>query len=902
MKPSLPLTIFLLLMPLTVQPQVRRTSAPSAPDGLDGKNIALWPSHGLYYSADDDRWKFQRSRLFGTVEDLYSQSYVIPFLIPMLENAGAYVMTPRERDLNPIEIIIDNDGMKADSKPAFHSGTEHWTTADGMAGFARHTSTLKGRENPFRCGTVEKTRTVTDKRHASTASWNAPIPQKGEYAVYISYASTPSSTSEACYTVNSATGAEKFIVDQRSGGGTWIYLGTFPFEAGRQEKPIVELTNLTSKARQILTADAVKIGGGMGNVERGGRTSGKTRRIEGARYWLQWAGAPDSVYAPSDPPSDYVDDYKSRGLWVNWLTGGSRSNPDAEGLGIPIDLSLAFHTDAGVTTDGSTVGTLAIVSYGKKDRLGNGELRSTVEDLAETVAAQTVSDIRQIYDPNWNRRKTRNRAYHEAASPVVPALLIELLSHQNFTDMKLGLNPEFRFDVSRAIYKGIVRYLASKNGRKVTIQPLPVNSFGITGSDKDYILSWKPTTDSIEPTATPDYYIVEQRINDGAFSRLAEVTEPWFTFTADDDEIYSFRITAVNRGGKSFPSETLSLCRKGNSDRQVMIVNGFTRLSGPDITDTYDRRGMDYSSDHGVAYGNDLAFTGEQIEFRPGIEWTHDDSPGSGASRADYDGRIVAGNSFDNVYIHGKALREADIPFISSSRDAFIASMPETRYMDLILGKQKEVQAGVNRRHKTFIPELRNAIERYAAGGGNILVSGCYVAGDMFANPLSDPETTANDGAWCRKVLGYELSSSKASTDGKVYGAKTKFNSLRSLPEMKFNTDPTVEIYAAESPEAIKPAGGGNGVTAMRYAENGFPAAVACEKTGYKTFIAGWPLETVADTDALSNFFSSIMDFFTAPAVVVTDEDVTVKKTVAKSNTKTKKSKSRSKTKKRKKK
>lgn len=50
------------------------------------------------------------SRLFGTVEDLYTQSYVLPLLVPMLENAGAYVMIPRERDLSVHELIIDRDG------------------------------------------------------------------------------------------------------------------------------------------------------------------------------------------------------------------------------------------------------------------------------------------------------------------------------------------------------------------------------------------------------------------------------------------------------------------------------------------------------------------------------------------------------------------------------------------------------------------------------------------------------------------------------------------------------------------------------------------------------------------------------------------------------------------------
>lgn len=77
--------------------------------GLQNRHIALWQSHGYYYEPSLMRWEWQRGRIFGTVEDLYTQSYVIPFLLPMLENAGANVLLPRERDWNTTEIIVDND-------------------------------------------------------------------------------------------------------------------------------------------------------------------------------------------------------------------------------------------------------------------------------------------------------------------------------------------------------------------------------------------------------------------------------------------------------------------------------------------------------------------------------------------------------------------------------------------------------------------------------------------------------------------------------------------------------------------------------------------------------------------------------------------------------------------------
>ena len=51
------------------------------------------------------RWEWQRARMFGTVEDLFTQSFVLPYLTPMLENAGATILIPRERDTQIHEII-----------------------------------------------------------------------------------------------------------------------------------------------------------------------------------------------------------------------------------------------------------------------------------------------------------------------------------------------------------------------------------------------------------------------------------------------------------------------------------------------------------------------------------------------------------------------------------------------------------------------------------------------------------------------------------------------------------------------------------------------------------------------------------------------------------------------------
>ena len=185
----------------TIAPIVTNDSAPyEIESGLEGRNIAVWQSHGYYYDQNLQRWQWQRARMFLTVEDLYTQSYVLPFLVPMLENAGAKVFLPRERDVNCNEVIIDNDDR---SNPGYsdYSGEMEWTTSRDSA-FANPKPFYVTGENPFRMGTSRTVKTVDGKEKAgSFAYWRPTIPENGDYAVYVSYVTGPKSTDAAKYTV-----------------------------------------------------------------------------------------------------------------------------------------------------------------------------------------------------------------------------------------------------------------------------------------------------------------------------------------------------------------------------------------------------------------------------------------------------------------------------------------------------------------------------------------------------------------------------------------------------------------------------------------------------------------------------------------------------------------------------
>ena len=67
----------------------------------------------------------------------------------------------------------------------------------------------------------------------------------------------------------------------------------------------------------------------------------------------------------------------------------------------------------------------------------------------------------------------------------------------------------FRFDVSRAIYKGMLKFIAQRDHRSYVVQPLPVNSFAISKTDKHrYLLTWNPTHDDLSDNADATSYIV----------------------------------------------------------------------------------------------------------------------------------------------------------------------------------------------------------------------------------------------------------------------------------------------------------------------------------------------------------------------------------------------------------
>ena len=856
--------------PLPIVRNVSKSFIPTR--GLYNKNIVVWPSHGWYYNTTKDRWEWQRPRVFQTVEDKLPLSFVVPYLIPMLENAGAVVFDPRERDIQKYSVVLDNDS-KQDLKSKFYiessnSKNNKWQTGIEK-GFAVGNPPYPNDYNPFTKGTYRIIK--TDTFVSASVSWIPNIPSSGYYAVYISYNASKNNVPDADYTIYHDGIKTEFKVNQQIGGGTWIYLGEFKFQKGyNPETNKVVLENNSSEPGKIVSADAVRFGGGMGIIKRGGRASGREKIFEGARYYLQYAGMPDTlVYDLNGGENDYNDDYQSRGEYVNYLYGkpfGPNRDRDVKGLGIPIDLSLAFHTDAGITHNDTTVGTFT--AYSIKDEKLNTVFPDSVSrlanrDLADIVQTQIVDDIRAKYDSSWKRRALADADYSESQRPNVPSLLVELLSHQNFLDMKFAQDPQFKFDVSRAIYKGMLRFLSVQDHFKYTVEPLPITDFKSALKGDSVFLSWQPTTDLLEPTAKAYRYIVYTRIDSGDFNNGQLVDSSYVKLgNIKAGKIYSFKVTAVNNGGESFPSEILSVCRMPNEKKKVLIVNEFYRVASPAIISTPGFTGFVNWEDRGVPYKYDLSFTGRQYNYDSTSLWKTNDNPGWGASSANYESKVIAGNTFDYPYIHGKSLMENGYGFESASAKSVENGEIDLRkysLIDLILGEQKKTErvrikedtTGVE--FKTISAKLQKEIKYYLESGGNMFISGAYVGSDLFETA---PVDTA-DIKFAENILKYRLDTDHGSSEGGVYSADSVF--MPKFNKFVFNTKLNDKIYAVKNLDAITASDSSKVI--LRYSENEFPAGIGYREK-YGVIVMGFPFEAILTEQARTEVMKSVLRYF----------------------------------------
>ena len=752
-------------VPTAVQPLVENTDRPySCPDGLDGRHIALWGSHGWYYNNQLDRWLWQRAKLWTTVEDLYTSSYTMPYLVPMLENAGAVVLQPRERDTQAKMVVIDSTMLREE--------------AEGI--------------------------TLAE----------CTVPKDGEYAVYVWY--NRLSNNRTLLEVEHRDQKTRYNVNMQIGHDTWVYVGKHDFSPAQPARVRIH----TDKKNIV----AVRLGGGIDTL------AGVPRYVVGASEYLKFAGIPDTILNYTNGENTYTNDYACRGRWVNYLLGGSQLAPKDEGLHIPVDLSMAFHSDAGTRGGDTIIGTL-LIYYNKDDdnskQLPLGDSRLHCRYLGDYVQTQIVEDMRALHTPQWTRRSLKNSGYAEARQPKVPCFLLELLSHQNLGDMRYGLDPNVKFTISRAIYKGILKYLAVARGENYVVQPLPVQAFGVSlreaenSNRKDsIILRWRPTDDPLEPTAKADYYIVYTRRTqdgtEGGWDNGTRVQATRYAIAAQRGVRYDLRVVAGNKGGVSMPSETHCAYIAPQAKSRVLIVNNFNRVAAPDIFADSLYAGI---SAPGVPDGIDISYIGEQYDYQRNSEWLSDDNCGWGASYSDKQFTLTAGNTHDYPVMHGRALAELGISFCSCSAQVLEDSAALNRYqvIDLICGKQRTeryqpfMADTILTRYEVFPTPLRQALCDFTAQGGNLLLSGMYIGSETIG---------MRDTTFLRHVLRYTYRGDHSTRNGTIHLNRN----VLPIQLVKLRTQLNPDIIHCENPQGLMPAYGAQAIGT--YTDSGMYAGI----------------------------------------------------------------------------
>ena len=814
--------------------------------GLQNRHLTLWASHGCYYDQERCEWRWQRPTLFTTNEDLYTQTIVVPFLIPMLENAGAVVFTPRERDWQRHEVIVDNDDHTTLTAYRESGYKQPWKDT-GIPGFAYHNGHYIDGENPFVAGTARQTETTSSKSKYSQISYQPTLSEPGRYAVYVSYQTVDGSIDDARYTVWHQGIDTEFRVNQQMGGSTWVYLGTFDFDAGCNEQNRVVLTN-RSNSKGIVTADAVRFGGGMGNIERGGEVSGLPRCLEGARYYCQWAGMPFEVYSSKSGQDDYKDDINARSLTENLLAGGSCYLPNREGRHVPMELSLAIHSDAGYTPDGKSIyGALGIhtTQNDNGDSIFDCGLPRTMSaELASDLLRYADKDIRARFGIDWPQREVRDRNYSETRLPEVPSAIFETMSHQSFPDMRYGQDPNFRFTLARSIYKTILRYVCRNHDRDFVVTPLTPTHLQVEFVNKkrgEVRLSWAAVEDAQEPTAQPSGFIVYTAKGQGGFDNGTHTHSTNYNLRLEPGVLYSFRIAAVNRGGRSFPSEVVSALYQPKASNTVLVVNGFHRLASPAFVNNESEQGFVIDDDMGVSYGRTAGFTGRQLYFnkdKMGVE----DSTGLGFGFTELAGRFIAGNEFNYVRTHAEAIRKAGTYNIASCSTQALDRVDDRKYavVDLILGLERNDGYSLLQ-YKSFTPEMQSWLVNYIRRGGRLLVSGSYIGSDM---------TTDAERLFLSNVLKCSYAGKDNDTGEGIRGMGTTFD---------FHRQPNELHYAAPHPDILQ-AAGDNAMATMAYAD-GYAAAVAYSGNDYRTFTMGFPFECIKSDDMRTSIMRGILNY-----------------------------------------
>ena len=143
---------------------------------------------------------------------------------------------------------------------------------------------------------------------------------------------------------------------------------------------------------------------------------------------------------------------------------------------------------------------------------------------------------------------------------------------------------------------------------------------------------------------------------------------------------------------------------------------------------------------------------------------------------------------------------------------------------------------------QAFSPIMQQLITDYCRRGGNILVSGSYIGSNM--NSPSALGFTEN-------ILKYSFGGSMGGkTSGTIYGASTHFTIPCTVNE---------KTYAVPAPDCLTPVA--PAYSTFIYTPGNYSAGIAY-KGNYRTFVLGFPFESIEGVQQRTRIMSAILGFF----------------------------------------
>ncbi|MFT4624121.1 MAG: hypothetical protein ACI8PZ_002780, partial [Myxococcota bacterium] len=508
----------------------------------------------------------------------------------------------------------------------------------------------------------------------------------------------------------------------------------------------VELHGDSAEVGKMVSADAVRIGGGMDDVSRHGELTDLPRWLSSAIHYNQYNGAPSSVYDPwGDGPSydDGGSDPSTRSKWADW------EHPSGEDA-----VYLSWHSNA--TGDGAeggaARGTVTYFAGGGADapphepaECGSAAIEGSYT-LARSVQDELIDAFRTEWEPEWQDRDIGTACFSEVEPSYnneMPAVLVELAFHNNADDAAALKHPRFRHLAARAMYRGIVQYFAARDGVPVTYVPEPPVALTVRHETDHLLAEWQPgPTGGINGDPAERWQVYTS--SDGrAWDSGTEVSSPSARIDVAPGAVVFVRVAGINDGGISFPSEVHGARRSPDGEPHILLVDAFDRMDAGQL-DRY----------------TPTARVGEVVRM---------------------DLRRM--NPADVVADHGRPVAAAGYYFDSADDDAL--DRVDLSTYDLVVwgaGEESSADDAVSQPHQSMLREFH-------AAGGALWVSGSEVFWDL--DYLGD----AADQAFASEVFGALMEADAAGSQ-----AADGEGLLAGLPPLDFGPDGP---YPVEWPDVL---------------------------------------------------------------------------------------------------